>query len=149
MCSFWIYGSCVVNPIIHGLVPRPPPYEIRQCRILVPLTGSFKNFWRAVRGGSEEPLHYPLSIPLAALTLLCLSGQQNSELQLHMARRENTHENKYISIQWVLRVSREERRKFCNAFDKSFNNFFLIPEVFHTREVHFNSQQGLNSFKLV
>ena len=30
VCSFWIYGSCVVNPIIHGLVPRPPTYEIRQ-----------------------------------------------------------------------------------------------------------------------
>ena len=25
-----LYGSCVVYPIIHGLVPRPPPYEIRQ-----------------------------------------------------------------------------------------------------------------------
>ena len=31
MCSFWIYGSCVVNPIIHGLAPRPSRYEIRQC----------------------------------------------------------------------------------------------------------------------
>ena len=30
MCSFWIYGSCVVNPIIHGLIPRPSRYEIRQ-----------------------------------------------------------------------------------------------------------------------
>ena len=30
VCSFWIYGSCVVNTIIHGLVPRQPPYEIRQ-----------------------------------------------------------------------------------------------------------------------
>ena len=24
------HGSCVVNPIIHGLVPRPPTYEFRQ-----------------------------------------------------------------------------------------------------------------------
>ena len=23
MCSFRLYGSCVVNPIIQGLVPRP------------------------------------------------------------------------------------------------------------------------------
>ena len=29
VCSFGIYGSCVVNPIIHELVPRPPSYEIR------------------------------------------------------------------------------------------------------------------------
>ena len=65
--------------------------------------------WYLLRGGGgelltsserREPIHYPLPIPLAALTLLCLSGQQNSELQLHdMARRENTNENKYISIQ--------------------------------------------------
>ena len=31
MCSFGIYGSCVVNPIIHGLIPRPSRYEIWQC----------------------------------------------------------------------------------------------------------------------
>ena len=31
VCSFCLYGSCVLNPIIHGLIPRPSWYEIRQC----------------------------------------------------------------------------------------------------------------------
>ena len=32
MYSFRVYGSCVVNPIIHGLIPRPSRYEIWQYR---------------------------------------------------------------------------------------------------------------------
>ena len=30
VCSFWLCGSIVANPIIYRLVPRPSRYEIRQ-----------------------------------------------------------------------------------------------------------------------
>ena len=31
VCSSWLCGSIVANPIIYRLVPRPSRYEIRQC----------------------------------------------------------------------------------------------------------------------
>ena len=31
VCSFWLCGSIVANPIIYRLVPSPSRYEIRQC----------------------------------------------------------------------------------------------------------------------
>ena len=31
VCSLWLCGSIVANPIIYGLVPSPSRFEIRQC----------------------------------------------------------------------------------------------------------------------
>ena len=31
VCSFWLCGSIVANPIIYRLVPSPSRFEIRQC----------------------------------------------------------------------------------------------------------------------
>ena len=31
LCSFWLCGSIVANPIIYRLVPSPSRYEVRQC----------------------------------------------------------------------------------------------------------------------
>ena len=41
VCSFWLFGSIVANPIIYRLVPSPSRYEIRQCsRIIVKMSTS-------------------------------------------------------------------------------------------------------------
>ena len=35
VCSFWLYGSIVANPIIYRLLPSPSRFETRQCGSIV------------------------------------------------------------------------------------------------------------------
>ena len=45
VCSFWLCGSIVANPIIYGLVPSLSRYEIRQYGLFFVLPLALKYFY--------------------------------------------------------------------------------------------------------
>ena len=54
MLSFWLWASIRSTPITQGLVPSPPPFEIRQGRFRITTTANFRLKLAILKFGNER-----------------------------------------------------------------------------------------------